>query len=72
MHKFNFVDQSNGDIVQRNWIFGDGERETQEDPDIHTASHIYSEPGSYSPVVILIFSTGRLTRVGLPDQLVVT
>jgi len=70
--EFKFVDQSNGDIVQRNWIFGDGERETQEDPDIHTASHIYSEPGSYNPVVILIFSTGRLTRVGLPDPLVAT
>jgi len=70
--EFNFVDQSNGEIVQRNWIFGDGERETQEDPDIHTTSHIYSEPGAYDPVVILIFNTGRLTRVGLPDSLVVT
>tara|TARA_Y100000034_G_scaffold38278_3_gene47046 strand:- start:3236 stop:4255 length:1020 start_codon:yes stop_codon:yes gene_type:complete len=70
--EFNFVDQSDGDIVQRNWIFGDGDRETQEDPDIHTTSHIYSEPGSYEPILILIFSTGRLTRVGLPDPLVVT
>jgi PKD repeat protein len=70
--EFKFVDQSNGEIVQRNWIFGDGTRETQEDPDIHTTSPIYNEPGSYDPVVILIFSTGRLTRVGLPDPLVVT
>lgn len=70
--EFTFVDQSNGDIVQRNWVFGDGTRITEEDPDVHTASHIYTEPGTYDPVLILIFSTGRLTRVGLPDSLVVT
>lgn len=70
--EFSFIDQSDGDIVQRNWIFGDGDRETQEDPDIHTTSHIYNKPGSYDPILILIFSTGRLTRVGLPDLLVVT
>lgn len=70
--EFNFVDQSDGDIVQRNWIFGDGTRETQEDPDIHTTSHIYNEPGSYEPILILIFSTGRLTRVALLEPLVIT
>jgi len=70
--EFEFVDQSDKKIVQRNWIFGDGERETQEDPDIHTTSHIYNEPGSYQPILILIFDTGKLTRIELPDPIVVT
>jgi PKD repeat protein len=69
--EFIFVDQSDGEIVQRNWVFGDGERYTQEDPDIHDVTHIYQEPGEYVVTELIQFSNGRLKRVELPDPLVV-
>ena len=69
--EFVFVDQTDGDIVQRNWIFGDGETYTEEDPDIHTVNHIYSLPGSYVVTELIQFSNGRLKKCQLPDPLVV-
>lgn len=69
--EFVFVDQTDGDIVQRNWIFGDGETYTQEDPDIHTVNHIYSLPGSYIVTELIQFSNGRLKKCQLPEPLVV-
>jgi PKD repeat protein len=69
--EFVFVDQTDGDIVQRNWVFGDGEIETQEDPDNHSASHVYAKPGTYTVSLIVIFSNRRLKKVELPDPLVV-
>jgi PKD repeat protein len=69
--EFVFVDQSDGDIVQRNWIFGDGNKFVQDDPDIHTVSHIYQQPGTYSVSLLIIFSSQRLKTVGLSDPLIV-
>ena len=69
--EFVFVDQSDGDIVQRNWVFGDGDKYTQEDPDIHEITHIYQEPGEYIVTQLIQFSNGRLKRVELPQPLVV-
>lgn len=64
--EFVFVDQTDGDIVQRNWIFGDGEKEIQEDANVHETSHIYSEPGEYLVTLLVIFSNGRLKKVEMP------
>ena len=69
--EFVFVDQTDGEIVQRNWIFGDGETETQQDADIHETSHIFTEPGEYIVTLIIIFSDGRLKKVELPEALTV-
>jgi len=69
--EFIFVDQTDGDVVQRNWIFGDGATFTQQDPDIHQISHIYSLPGSYIVTELIQFSNGRLKKHQLPEQLVV-
>ena len=69
--EFVFVDQSDGDIVQRNWVFGDSEKHTQEDPDVHEITHIYDEPGEYVVTQLIQFSNGRLKRVELPESLVV-
>jgi len=69
--EFRFIDQSDGDIVQRNWIFGDGDTYTEEDPDVHEITHIYQEPGEYVVTELIQFSTGRLKRVELPEPLVV-
>lgn len=68
---FLFVDQTDGDIVQRNWDFGDGVRFTQNDPDIHTISHIYSEPGSYVVTLLIVFANTRFKKIELPASLVV-
>ena len=64
--EFVFVDQTDGDIVQRNWVFGDGNKEIQEDANIHDTSHIYTEPGEYVVTLLVIFSNGRLKKVELP------
>jgi PKD repeat protein len=69
--EFVFVDQTDGDIVQRNWVFGDGQTHTQNDPDIHDVSHYYQKPGTYNVVLLVIFSNGRLKRVQLAKPLVV-
>jgi len=69
--EFRFVDQSDGEIVQRNWVFGDGTTYTQEDPDVHEITHIYQEPGDYIVTELIQFSNGRLKRVELPEPLTV-
>lgn len=69
--EFVFVDQSDGEIVQRNWVFGDGVKYIQEDPDVHQATHIYQEPGEYIVTELIQFSNGRLKRVELPEPLTV-
>lgn len=69
--EFMFIDQSDGDIVQRNWIFGDGTSYTEQDPDTHHITHIYSEPGEYIVSELIQFANGRLKRVELPEPLVV-
>lgn len=69
--EFVFVDQTDGDIVQRNWIFGDGITYTEEDPDIHDVTHIYQEPGEYIVSELIQFANGRLKRVELPKPLIV-
>jgi PKD repeat protein len=68
---FVFVDQSDGDIVQRNWIFGDGTQHVEEDPDSHTISHTYSKPGNYVVTLLVVLANTRLKRVELPEPLVV-
>ncbi len=69
---FTFVDQSDGNIIQRNWDFGDGEIFTQNDPDIHDIQHIYSLPGSFRVSLINVFDTNRISKLQLPDLLIVT
>lgn len=69
--EFVFVDQSDGEIIQRNWVFGDEVKLAVEDPDIHDVTHIYQNPGSYIVTCLISFSNGQLKRVELPEPLVV-
>ncbi len=69
--EFVFVDQSDGDIVQRNWIYGDNTSFTEQDPDIHDTTHIYQLPGTYVVSELIQFANGRLKKVELPEPLVV-
>lgn len=68
---FKFVDQSDGEIVQRNWVFGDGTQLVVDDPDIHTASHVYAQPGEYVVTELIVFSNSKLKRIELSDPLIV-
>jgi PKD repeat protein len=63
---FKFVDQSDGNISERYWIFGDGESESQPDPDIHATQHTYALPGTYNAILLLVFSDQRTKRVFMP------
>ena len=69
--EFLFVDQTDGDVTQRNWVFGDGATTTIEDSDFHDVTHIYSKPGKYTVTELVQFANGRLKRVQLPEPLVV-
>tara|TARA_Y100000034_G_scaffold135846_1_gene209435 strand:- start:175 stop:1200 length:1026 start_codon:yes stop_codon:yes gene_type:complete len=69
--EFVFVDQSDGDVVQRNWVFGDGKTSTVEDSDFHDVTHIYDNPGEYVVTELVVFANGRLKRVQLPEALIV-
>ncbi len=68
---FMFVDQTTGGISQRFWDFGDGNSIAIDDPNIHTATHVYALPGDYTPTLICVFSDQSYKRVFLSDQLAV-
>lgn len=66
-----FIDQTDGDITDRYWIFGDGENETISDADQHTTTHTYSTTGSFSPSLLLVFSDGRNKRLVLEEPIII-
>jgi hypothetical protein len=68
---FEFVDQTDGDIAQRYWIFDDGTTLNVADPNIHTASHVYEKPGLYEPSLMVIFTNQTLKRIFLIDKITV-
>jgi hypothetical protein len=68
---FSFVDQSDGDILQRFWIFDDSTTESQPNPDIHTTSHVYQQPGVYNPSLLLVYSTQQQKRAFVSNEIVV-
>ena len=79
---FTFVDQTEGDIVQRYWIFdGPGKYNGQEvatqsipiyDPNVHTIQYTYDSPGSYQPSLLVVFENQTLQRVYLTENITVT
>lgn len=69
--EFEFVDQTDGNITQRYWIFDDGESAAITDPNDHTISHIYQKAGSYEPSLLIVFANQRQSRVFLKDKILV-
>lgn len=72
--EFVFVDQTDGDIVERHWVFGDGQTYTESDPDRHWVSHVYDQPSGpdgYYVTLLIVLSTGQLKRAQLADHLIV-
>ncbi len=68
---FNFVDQTNGDIIERHWIWGDGENTAVMNPNIHSSNHIYQSPGTYSPSLLLVFASSLSKREFLKQEIIV-
>lgn len=67
--EFKFVDQSDGDITERHWFFGDGFDITISNPNIHDVSHKYTKAGTYFPSLIVRLSDNRIKKVVLPEGL---
>ena len=78
---FNYVDQTDGNIIQRYWVFdgagrSDGEEVptqsiAQYDPNIHTTNFTYDIPGNYEPSLLNVFETQKLQRTFLKDKITV-
>lgn len=71
LRTFRFVDQTDGDIKQRLWVFGDGENQIVTEPNNHEVYHTYKEDGEYEVSLLIVFSNESLKRVFLPKKLVV-
>lgn len=65
--EFTFVDQSDGDIVERHWFFGDGSDITVANPNIHSVTHKYTKKGSYQPSLIVRLTDNKIKKVVLPE-----
>lgn len=70
--EFGFVDQTDGDIASRYWIWDDGTNTSESDPDVHAATHKYQSPGTYAPVLLCVFDDGSLKRITLNETITVT
>jgi PKD repeat protein len=68
---FLLVDQTDGSIVNRYWVFDDGESVAYDNPNIHTTTHQYAQPGVYEPSLLVVFSSQQLKRVFVTDKVVV-
>ena len=81
MITFNFVDQTDGNIIQRYWIFnGPGSHNlvpvptqtiSELNPNIHTTSYVYDYPGAYQPSLLILFENQQLKRVFLTNKITV-
>jgi len=79
--EFTYVDQTDGDIVQRYWIFdGAGKHNGEEvptqsipeyNPNVHTSSYVYDLPGEYEPSLLILFESQKLQRAFLKDKITV-
>jgi len=65
------VDQTQGDIAERFWVFGDGETLTLDDPNVHSTTHVYAQPGTYEPTLLVVFADQSYKRSFLSDELVI-
>lgn len=71
--KFRFIDQTDGEIKQRFWIFGDGSQNyVEENPNAHESEHVYEKPGIYEPSLLVVFANENLKRVFLTKKVTVS
>jgi len=69
---FSFVDQTDGDITSRYWVWGDGTNTSITDPNNHTATHTYSVVGTYNPSLLVIFADDTKEVVRIEEPIIVS
>ena len=79
---FRFIDQTDGDISQRYWIFGGNGKvngvpvENQSyqvnNPNIHEIKFIYDKPNSYTPGLMLVLENANSKKAFLSENIVVS
>lgn len=62
---FHFVDQTDGDIVQRWWIIDNSNTISQSNPNIHTLDYVFDEPGEYNPTLLCFLANQTLQKAYL-------
>jgi PKD repeat protein len=60
--EFTFVDQTDGNIVERHWFFGDGTDKTVTNPNHHVIKHVYTKPGEYSPTLMICYADEQISH----------
>jgi PKD repeat protein len=68
---YEFIDQTDGDIKTRYWVFGDGISISKENQYEHTIRHTYNKEGTYFPSLLIIFKDERLKRIFLKEAIIV-
>jgi len=66
---YRFVDQTDGDIKQRFWVFGDGTNHVESDSGKHEIVHTYADAGNYEPSLLVGFANENIKRVFLSEAL---
>jgi PKD repeat protein len=66
---FEFVDQTDGDILTRYWVFDDGTSEQIVNPNIHNIQHTYVKSGKYTPSLLIVFKDQSKQRVFLQKSI---
>jgi PKD repeat protein len=69
--EFTLVDQTDGNIIERHWYFGDGQDITVSNPNIHTIKHVYEKGGEYRPTLLVRYADGRVSRATLTEGITV-
>lgn len=67
--KYLFVDQTDGDIAQRFWVFGDGKNYVELNPNKHFIEHEYEKSGVYEPSLLVVFASEKIKRIFLNNSL---
>jgi PKD repeat protein len=60
---FTIIDQTNAEIINRLWEFGDGKTYFAEDPNEHVAYHTYENPGCYEISLSVELKGQQILRV---------
>lgn len=68
---FTLIDQTDGQIVERHWFFGDGTDELVASANIHTVRHCYHTPGSYTPSLLVKYADDAVTRTNILQDIMV-
>jgi PKD repeat protein len=69
---FTYVDQTNLNIVNRFFAFGDGAVQNEIDPNIHVATHQYEKAGTYQPYILDTLESQNVKSVYLQEVLIVS